>query len=235
MPSTTSGRKRSTMRTAARSASGTSAGSARSFHSASRPSPRTRTVSSPKPAAGTSRSSGPPMRPTSRTAPLGSSARNARATASAGYRCPPVPPPAIKRRITLTIVPQRRTRAVAGDAQQDPDRGQRRGERGAPVAEKRQGHARDRKRVGDRRHAEQRLEGHPRGDRGSERPPEPVRRTQRRAITADAEPQEAEHHQRRPAQTGLLADDGEDEVGVRLREPAVLLDRVSDADAEDAP
>src|SRR5439155_10236684 len=138
--------------------SGASAGSGGFCPRAPRSGPRTRTVSSSKPAAGTSRSSGPPWRPTSRTAPLGSSARNARATASAGYRCPPVPPPAIKRRITLTIVPQRRTRAVAGDAQQDPDRGQRRGERGASVAEKRQGHARDRKRVGDRRHVEQRLE-----------------------------------------------------------------------------
>src|SRR5207245_6980153 len=92
--------------------------------------------------------------PTSRPAPPGPPARNPRATASAENSCPPVPPPAIKRRITLTIVPQRRTRAVAGDAQQDADRGQRRGERGAPVAEKRQGHASDRKRVGDRRDVE---------------------------------------------------------------------------------
>src|SRR5436309_1969666 len=49
----------------------------------------------------------------------------------------------------------------------------------------------------------------------------------------DSENQESEHHQGRADQAGLLADDGEDEVGVRLRQPPVLLDRVPDADAEE--
>src|SRR5438552_10035395 len=207
MPSTTSGRKRSTIRSAARSASGPSAGSARFFHSASRSSPRTRTVSSSKPAAGTSRSSGPPLRPTSRTAPSGSSARNARATASAGNRCPPVPPPAIKSLITTSIVPQRRARAVARDAEHHADRREGGGERGAPVAEKRQRHAGAGECAGHGRHVEQGLEGDPRRDGRGERHAEPVRRAQGRPIAAHPENQKTKHHQGRADQSGFFADD----------------------------
>src|SRR5213594_2292739 len=203
MPRTISGRKRSTMRSAARKALGMRYGRATFFQSASRSRPRMLTVSNSNPAAGTSFSSGPPARPTRSTAPPGSSTRNARATASAGNRCPPVPPPAIKSLITTPIVPQRRTRALAGDAEQDADRGQRRGERRAAVAEKRQGHAGDRQRVGDGCHVEQRLEGDPGGDRGRQRHAEPVGRTQRGAVATDAENQEAEHDESRAEQARL--------------------------------
>src|SRR5690242_2310103 len=137
-----------------------------------------RTVASSKPASGTSPSSGPPARPTRSTAPSGSSPRNARATASAGYRCPPVPPPAIKSLIRPPIVPQRRTRPVAGDAQQDADGGQLRRQRGAAVAEEGQRDACDRQRVGYGGHVQQRLERDPGRDRSGQRHPEPVGRTQ---------------------------------------------------------
>src|SRR6266581_8129632 len=234
MPSTTSGRNLSTMRSADRSASGTRTGRAMFFHGASRSSPRTLTVRSSKPAAGTSLSSGPPERPTRSSAPWGSSARNARATASAGNRCPPVPPPAIKSLITTSIVPQRRARAMARDAEHDADPREGGGERGAPVAEKRQRHAGDGKRVGHGRHVEQGLEGDPRCDGSGERHAEPVRRAQGGPVAAHAENQKPEHHQGRPDQAGFLADDREDEVGVSLGQPAVLLDRVAYAHAEDA-
>src|SRR4029077_19281349 len=158
----------------ARSANGTRKGSATFFHGASRSRPRTRTVASSKPAAGTSRSSGPPARPTSSTAPSGSSARYARATPRAGYRCPPVPPPAIKSLIRSTIVPQRRSGAMPGDAQKEPDGRQRRAERRAAVAEKRQRHARDGKGVGHGGHVQQGLEGDPRGVGRGQPPPEAV-------------------------------------------------------------
>src|SRR5437773_2364549 len=233
IPSTTSGRKRSTIRSAARRAVGMRYGRARFFQGASRSSPRTRTVSSSNPAAGTRRSAGPPARPTSRPAPPGSSTRNARATASAGYRCPPVPPPAIKSLITASIVSQCRTRAVAGDAEQDPHGRESGRQGGAAVAEERKRHARDRQGVGDRGHVQQRLEGDPGRDRGRESHAEAIRGPQRRPVAAHSENQESEHHQRRADEAGLLADDGEDEVGVRLRQPPVLLDRVPDADAEE--
>src|SRR5438309_5474045 len=232
MPSTTSGRNRSTMRIAAPSASGMRIGSATFFHGASRSSPRTLTVSRSKPAAGTSRSSGPPARPTRSTAPSGSSARNARATASAGNRCPPVPPPAIKSLITTSIVPQRRAGAVARDAEHHADRREGGGERGAPVAEKRQRHAGDGECVGHGRHVEQGLEGGPRRDRGGERPGEAWRRAQGRRVAAHPENQKTKHHQGRADQSGFFADDREDEVGVGLGQPAVFLDRVADAHTE---
>src|SRR5207245_6188330 len=226
MPSTTSGRNLSTMRSADRSASGTRTGRAMFFHGASRSSPRTLTVRSSKPAAGTSLSSGPPERPTRSTAPSGSAARNARATASAGNRCPPVPPPAIKSLITTSIVPQRRAGAVARDAEHHADRREGGGERGAPVAEKRQRHAGDGECVGNGRHVEQGLEGDPRRDGRGERHAEPVRRAQGRPIAAHPENEKTKHHQGRADQSGFFADDREDEVGVGLGQPAVFLDRV---------
>src|SRR5438034_10256740 len=235
MPRTTSGRKRSTMRRAARNALGMRYGRATFFRSASRSRPRMLTVSNSNPAAGTSFSSGPPARPKRRTAPPGSSTRNARATASAGYRCPPVPPPAIKSLITAPIVSQRGARTVARDAQENAHGRERGRERGAAVAEKRQRDASDRKRVGDRGHVEQRLECDPRRDRGRERHPEPVRGAQRGAVAADAKDQEAKHHQRGADQPRLLADDGEDEVRVGFRQPPVLFDGVADPHAEPPP
>src|SRR5437764_2910681 len=234
IPSTTSGRKRSKMRSAARSAMGMSAGRAMFFQGASRSRPRMRTVSSSKPAAGTRRCSGPPSRPTSRTAPSGCSTRNARATASAGYRWPPVPPPAIKSLITTPIVPQRGTRPVAGDAQQDAYAREGRGQGGPAVAEERQRHACDGQRVGHGGHVQQRFEGDPGGDRGRERHAEPVGGPERRPVAANPEDDEPEHDQGGADQAGLLADDGENEVRVRLGQPAVLLDRMADADAKEA-
>src|SRR5579864_415110 len=233
MPSTTSGRNRSRMRRASTTETGTRSGRTTFFHGASRSKPLICTVSRSKPASGTRRSSGPPRRPTSRTAPSGSSSRNACATASAGYRCPPVPPPAIRSLICLTILPQSGTRAVAGDAQQQSDRRQRGRHRGAAVAEKGQRHARDGERVGHGRHVEQRLEGDPRGDGGGQGHAKGVGRAERGAVAAHPEEQEAEHDQRGAEKPCLLPDYGEDEVRVRLRQPAVLLDRVPDADAEE--
>src|SRR6266513_900385 len=247
MPSTTSGLKRSTMRRPARSAAGRTAGSARFFHHASRSRPCTLIVASSKPASGTRRSSGPPARPTSSTSPDGSwalappgwaelnSARSARATASAGNRCPPVPPPAIKRRIfPLSRVRVGPCRALAGDAQQHADRSQRAGQRRASVTEERQRHAGHRERVGDGGHVEQRLEGDPGGDRGGERDAERVRRPHRSAVSAPGEEEKSEHHESGADEARLLADDREDEVGVGFGQPAVLLYRVPDADPEES-
>src|SRR5260370_221119 len=70
--------------------------------------------------------------------------------------------------------------------------------------------------------------------RGRERHAETIRRAERGSVAAEAEDQEAEHHERRSHQARLLADDREDEVGVRLGQPTVLLDRVADAHSEHA-
>src|SRR5579872_3303014 len=203
MPRTTSGRKRRTMRRAARRAVGTRYGSARFFQAASRSKPRIRTVASAKPASGTTRSSGPPALPTRSTEPSGLSARNARATASAGNRWPPVPPPVIKSLIRLTIVPQRRPRPAARDAQQHSDAGEGGGQRRAAIAEERQRHAGDRKGVGHGRHVEQGLEGDPRRDRGRQRHAESIGRAQRGPVAADPESQETKHDERRADEAGL--------------------------------
>src|SRR5487761_911218 len=229
MPSTTSGRNRSTMRMPSPTADGTRAGRARFFHTASRSRPRMLTAASSKPAAGTSFSSGPPLRPTSSTAPSGASARNACATASAGYRCPPVPPPAIK---SLISPPERRSCATSGDAEQHPDRRQRGRDSRAAVAEERQRHACDGQRVGHGRHVQQRFKADPRRDRRGQSDAEPVGRAQRRAVATQPEEQEPEHDERRAEEPRLLPDDREDEVRVSLRQPPVLLDRVADADTE---
>src|SRR6202171_3734132 len=231
IPSTTSGRKRSTIRRPARSEAGTRYGRARFFHTASRSSPRMLTVARSKPEAGTSRSSGPPVRPTRSSAPSGSSARNARATASAGNRCPPVPPPAIN---SLICSPQRRSCATPGDEKQNTTRRKLGRHRRPAVAEERQRYSRDGQGVGHRRHVQQRFKADPRRDRSSEPDAEAVRRAQRRAVAPQAEKQETEHHQGGADEAGLLAEDGEDEVGVGFRQPAVLLDGVADADPKPA-
>src|SRR5216683_260963 len=232
MPRTTSGPKRSTMRRPAPSEAGMIAGRARFFHTASRSSPRTFTVAKSKPAAGTSRSSGPPRRPTRSTGPSGSSARNARATASAGYRCPPVPPPAIK---SLICPPERRSCATSGDAEQDADRRQGGRQRRSAIAEERQRHPRDGQGVGHRRHVQQRFKGDPRRDRGREPDAKTIRGAQRGPVAPQSEEEKADHHERGADEAGLLADDRKDEVRVRLRQPAVLLDRMADPDPEPSP
>src|ERR1700694_5597120 len=123
---------------------------------------------------------------------------------------------------------------MARDAQEHADGRERRGQRGPAVAEKWQWHAGDRQGVGDCGHVEQGLESHPRADRGGQGHAEPVGSPERSAVAAHAENQEAQHHQARAHQPRFLADDREDEVGVGLWQPAVLLDRMSDADAEEA-
>src|SRR4030088_2717147 len=226
MPSTTSGRKRSTMRRPATRAAGMRPGRARFFHAASRSRPRMLTVARSKPAAGTSCSSGPPLRPTSSREPSGVSPRNACATASAGYRCPPVPPPAINSLIRFS---KYRSCPTAGDAEQHTHSRESRRDRRAAIAEERERHAGDGQRVGHRRHVQQRFKADPCRDRGRQANAEAIRGPQRGTVTAQREEEKSKHDQRRADQPSFLTQDRKYEVRVGLWKPAVLLDRVPDA------
>src|SRR5579859_2871814 len=178
MPSTTSGWKRSTISRPRRKAIGSTAGSDRFFQGASRSSPRTATVSRSNPASGTNRSSGPPALPTISTAPPACSARKACATASAGIRWPPVPPPEIKSRIEP---PERLLVALGRDVEEHPDGGQEDDHRSSTVADEGQGDAGGGDGVGDRPHVDQRLDRDPGRDADPDHHPEAIGGPQRGA------------------------------------------------------
>src|SRR3984893_4696958 len=233
-PRTRSGRKRSSTRSAAAIAVGSSHGSARFFQGASRSRPRTLIVSRTNPAAGTSRSSSPPARPSIKREASGCSTRNACATASAGRTCPPVPPPEISSRITSPpSIPL--LDALGGDVEQHAGRRHGYGERGPSIADEGQGHPGDGNRVRHRPHVEQRLERDPGGDPGRQGHPEAVRRPHRGPVAAQGQEHESFKGGCGSDQSGLLAEDGEDEVGVRLWKPEVLLHRVAETDACHSP
>src|SRR5919201_5440918 len=234
MPRTTSGLKPSRIRSPATTASGRPA-SRTFFQGASRSKPAMRTAANANPASGTSRSSGPPFLPTRRISAAGSSARSARATASAGIRCPPVPPPEINSRIRPpSIAEQGLRRALRGDVEQYPDRRQAGRHRATTVRDQWERHARDGKSVGDRGHVDEGLKRDPGCDRRGEHQTEAIRRAERGPIAAQREEEERGEHCRRAGEPGLLADDREDEVRMRLGQPQELLHRVAEANAEKA-
>src|SRR4051794_38202848 len=132
--------------------------------------------------------------------------------------CPPVPPPAISRR----IVPLPSFDRLARDREEDPDRGEADDEGRAAVADERQRDPRNRDERHDDADVDERLEAEPRRDARRQQSPERVRRPKRRSDARVAE-DEKEHYDKAAAdQPELLADDRKDEVVERVRqeEPA---------------
>src|SRR3989304_2668575 len=110
---------------------------------------------------------GPRPPPPTRASPGASgSARSDRATARAGYTCPPVPPATISTRID-PVPPWRR---LARDGKQDADRGQAHGERGAASADERQRDPGDGQQRDDDADVDERLDRDEDGDAGGEHP-----------------------------------------------------------------
>src|ERR1019366_2711531 len=188
----------------------------------------------------------PPRLPTRSTAPSGSAARNSSATASAGIRCPPVPPPAINVRTTespLTYHPREaallqgpRAPALRRHVAEYPHLGQVHHQGGAPVADEGERDAGGRDQHGHRGDVDEGLYADPGGDPAGEQRPEAVGSAQRRPDPPPGQKGEGEHQRPRSDQAQLLADDREDEVGVGLGEPGVLQNGVAQPDpGETAP
>ena len=74
----------------------------------------------------------------------------------------------------------------------------------------------------DRAEVDRGLADDPRGHTGGEQHAEPVGRAPRDAEPDEAEPGEQREHEQAPDQAELLADDREDEVGVRVRQEQPL-------------
>src|SRR5436853_4655155 len=110
-----------------------------------------------RPERGTSCSSMPPRRPTYRSLLSGSLCDSACATAIAGNKCPPVPPPEINTRMPYPS----HLLVLSRNVHQYADRAQRDRQGGATVADERQRDTGRRQRHRHRRDVDQRLERDP--------------------------------------------------------------------------
>ena len=141
----------------------------------------------------------------------------------------PSSPPAINVRTIRRPLPS----TLGGDVEQNAHAHEGGRQRGATVADEGQRDARCGDDSGHRHHVDERLHADPRRDASREQGAESVGRPKRGAHTAPRKEQERPEHSDGSDQSELLADDGEDEVGVGLGQPLVLLDRVAEPDAED--
>src|SRR5919204_2396374 len=175
-------------------------------------------------------SSMPPRRPTYRR--LGSDAfgDSAWATAIAGNKCPPVPPPEINTRMPDPS----HLRVLRRNVDQYADGGQGDRQRRATITDERQGDPGRWQRYRDGPDVDQRLERDPGGDAAGQQRAEGVGRFQRHPVSTIGKQAEEAEHRRGADQPGLFADDGEDEVGVGKGQPLVLLDALPEADSRNA-
>src|SRR5688500_940663 len=177
--------------------------------------PALRITSSSNPSCGTTRASMPADVPANVTF-ASASFCSSRATAMPGYRCPPVPPPAITTLNPMTRRPScgggRVLRHIEQDAHADQIDQQRRsagaheGERDALVRHEAE-HEAD---------VEEGLQHDHRGQADRQKRAETIGCERRRAEPAPRNHAEAQDYERRADQAELFADHGKDEVGVRL-------------------
>src|SRR5262245_47987385 len=144
---------------------------------------------------------------------------------------PPVPPPAISRRMGLLVGP---LDGLPRDREEDAGSGEADDERRAAGADEREGDPGHRQQGDDDADVDERLEAEPGGDARGEERPERVRRPERRPDPGVGEDEEEDDDRRRPEEPELLADDREDEVvpGVRQVEAAGEL-ALAEAGPED--
>src|ERR671921_650282 len=153
------------------------------------------------------------------------------ATQSAGIACPPVPPPAIKTRgafaalrglswfgLTCSLT-------VLRYSVEDPGSGEADDHARAAVADKREGHPGQRDGAHGRPDVEGRLD-----DEHRREPRRQATSHHRGSVQRDLEPREREegagpNHGHHPQEPQLLADEGEDHVGLRLGDGDVALSR----------
>src|SRR5438105_8184444 len=172
----------------------------------------------------------PPRRPTYRRMLSGALRESACATAIAGNKCPPVPPPEINTRMSNPS----HLLALRRDVQQYADGAQRDGQRRATITYEGQGNAGRGQRHRDSRDVDQRLDRDPGGDAAGEERAERIRGLERDPVTAIGKKAEEGEHRGGADQPGLLADDREDEIGVGKGQPLIFLNTLAQSDAHDA-
>src|SRR4051794_10888967 len=198
--------------------------------------PSTAMESSGYPAAGTS-SASPRSPPTKET--VAPSARSASATAMAGTPRRAVPPAAITTCGALILAPGARRadgaevrRSAAGHVEQEAHRAEQDDERGGAGRDERQRHAGERREAENGVDVEQRLtqdqRRQARGEKLRVRADRGLRGPESRIGDHAVEREEAADAR----QAELLADDRQDEVGVRLRQVEDLLHRLARTQAE---
>src|SRR5437667_3147195 len=170
------------------------------------------------PAARTRLDSRPRWPPSQTSSAAFGRSRSDRATARAGYMCPPVPPPAISRR----IVPCSSFDGLARDRQQDADGGEADGQRRSASTDERQCDAGHRDERDDDADVDERLDAQPGGDPRREERPERIGRRQRRPDAGIAKHEEQADDDCAADQPEFLPDDRKDVVVARVRqeEPA---------------
>src|SRR5206468_3776775 len=189
--------------------------------------PEMRKVSSSNPASGTSLAStrsGDPANVTVTPRP-----RSASATASDGSTWPAVPPAAIRHASLLGDDP-----VIHRDVKEDPDRAEEAGEARASVGDERQRDAGQRREPENGREVDRGLAADEGGDACCKSLAKRVAAVQRDAKARVGEERERADHRRRADETELLADDGEDHVGVRFGQVEDLLHAVPEALARPA-
>ena len=133
---------------------------------------------------------------------------------------------------SITAASRSEGRTVPSDVEQQSRGGHVHQQRRAAEGDERQRHAGDRQHADDRADVDERLDDDPRGDAGGQQHAEPVGRAQRRPDAEHAEGDEQRDDQEGADQTELLADDGEDEVGVGVGQEAPLGAARAQADAD---
>ena len=110
-------------------------------------------------------------------------------------------------------------RRVVGDAQQQRDQDVVRDERRAAVGDERQRHAGERQHAGDPRHDDERLDADQHRETGGEEPLEGHLGAQRDAQPGADDQEVGDEHAGGTDEAELLADGGEDEVGLGVGDP----------------
>src|ERR1700704_1070437 len=132
----------------------------------------------------------PSRRPANRTVASGSFRDSACATAIAGNKCPPVPPPEINTRMPYPS----HLLALGRNVHQYADRQQCDRERGAAIADERERYPGRRQRHRHRRDVDERLEGDPGRDAAGKQGPKRIRRLEGHPVAPiGEEPEEREH------------------------------------------
>src|SRR3954449_6082149 len=142
--------------------------------------------------------------------------RNSSATASAGSTCPAVPPAAIRHLSCLSS-------ATPRDVKEDADRNELDHDAGPSLRDERQRNSRQRSEAEHGGEVDRRLAAHERRQPRSQTLAERIAAFECGLEPCPREEDVREDQRRGPEQPELLADDGEDHVGVRLGQEMDLL------------
>src|SRR6185312_10960833 len=239
-PITTQGRRRRMTRKLSTHARSSAKGPSTSVRMPLPRTPRNDTLSKSTPCAGTSRASMPSRVPSQNTRQP--RATSFAATASPGNTWPPVPPVVI---ITVAFIggtvngsygePSQHLPVLVIDPQQDRDRDAVGDDAAAAERQQRQRESLRRQHAHVDAHVDERLDAYPHADpvrdKRRERPRQP-RRLAADRIRAKQQPRKERDHRYDAGEAELFGDDGEQEIGVGLRQVQQLLDARAKSDAQ---